>query len=77
TQPIEEPGRPGELLQIFKMIDAEKTLMYSSDYPHWDFDNPKLAFPPMPRDLKERILSGTAAELYGLTLKTDDPEARG
>jgi predicted TIM-barrel fold metal-dependent hydrolase len=69
TQPIEEPGQTEELLQIFRMIDAEKTLMFSSDYPHWDFDNPKLALPLMPREMKERILYGTAAELYGLTAK--------
>ena len=69
TQPIEEPERPGEFLQILQMIDAKKTIMYSSDYPHWDFDNPKVVLPPMPRELKARILAGTAAELYGLTLK--------
>jgi predicted TIM-barrel fold metal-dependent hydrolase len=70
TQPIEEPGRPGELLQIFQMIDADRTIMFSSDYPHWDFDNPKVVLPSMPRDLKARILAGTAAELYGLTVKS-------
>ncbi|CAG7622147.1 hypothetical protein PAESOLCIP111_02397 [Paenibacillus solanacearum] len=69
TQPIEEPGRPGELLQIFQMVHAEKTLMFSSDYPHWDFDNPKVVLPPMPREMKANILSGTAYELYGSKLK--------
>jgi predicted TIM-barrel fold metal-dependent hydrolase len=74
TQPIEESERPGELLQILHMIDAEKTVMFSSDYPHWDFDNPKLALPQMPRDMKARILSGTAAELYGLKHKVNTTE---
>jgi predicted TIM-barrel fold metal-dependent hydrolase len=76
TQPIEEPRRKGELLSIFQMIDAEKTLMFSSDYPHWDFDNPKVVLPPMPRDMKVRILSGTAAELYGLTIKPRKTEEK-
>jgi predicted TIM-barrel fold metal-dependent hydrolase len=76
TQPIEEPRRKEEQLQIFQMIDAEKTLMFSSDYPHWDFDNPKLVLPPMPREMKARILSGTAAELYGLTMKPGITEAK-
>ncbi|TBL74565.1 amidohydrolase family protein [Paenibacillus thalictri] len=66
TQPIEEPGNPEDLLHILRMIEAEKTVMFSSDYPHWDFDNPQMALPPMPRDLKRRILSETAMELYGL-----------
>jgi predicted TIM-barrel fold metal-dependent hydrolase len=77
TQPIEEPARPGEFVQILQMIDAEKTVMYSSDYPHWDFDNPKVVLPPMPRELKARILGGTAAELYGLKLQTDFSEVNG
>jgi predicted TIM-barrel fold metal-dependent hydrolase len=75
TQPIEEPRRPEELLQIFRMIDAEKTLMFSSDYPHWDFDNPKVVLPPMPREMKARIMHGTAMELYGLEPKNVKTEA--
>jgi predicted TIM-barrel fold metal-dependent hydrolase len=70
TQPIEEPERPEELVQIFRMIDAEKTVLFSSDYPHWDFDNPKVVLPSMPREMKARILGGTAAELYRLTLRS-------
>ncbi|MBP1994295.1 amidohydrolase family protein [Paenibacillus eucommiae] len=73
TQPIEEPDDPEQLLQILKMIDAEKTVMFSSDYPHWDFDNPRMALPPMPKPLKQRILAGTAMDLYDLHKR---PEAR-
>jgi predicted TIM-barrel fold metal-dependent hydrolase len=66
TQPIEEPANPQHLLQIFEMIRADKILMYSSDYPHWDFDSPVAAFPKMPAELKERIFWKNAQELYGL-----------
>lgn len=71
TQPVEEPNNPEHLLQILHMIEAEKTVMFSSDYPHWDNDNPKMAFPRMPKEMKQRILAGTAAELYGLHTKPE------
>jgi predicted TIM-barrel fold metal-dependent hydrolase len=66
TQPIEEPKNPQHIVQIFEMIEAHKTVMFSSDYPHWDTDSPKMSLPPLGRELKARVLAGTAAELYGL-----------
>ena len=66
TQPTEEPEKPEHLLQIFEMIGAPDNILFSSDYPHWDFDNPKMALPPLPREWKDRIYWKNAAELYGL-----------
>jgi predicted TIM-barrel fold metal-dependent hydrolase len=66
TQPTEEPEDPEHLLQIYGMIDAAHTLLYSSDYPHWDFDDPFEAFRFVPDHLKRRIFSETARELYRL-----------
>jgi len=66
TQPIEEPTSLDHLLEIFEMIDAAHTLLFSSDYPHWDFDDPFWAFRFVPDDLKRRIFSETARELYNL-----------
>lgn len=66
TQPIEEPENPQHILQIFEMMDAKSTVMFSSDYPHWDFDNPKMALPPLKGELKEHILWKNAAMLYKL-----------
>ena len=51
---------------MFEMMDAEHILMFSSDYPHWDFDDPQHAFPRMPANLKQRIFCENARELYKL-----------
>jgi predicted TIM-barrel fold metal-dependent hydrolase len=64
TQPIEEPDDPQHLLQVFQMIGADQRVMFSTDYPHWDFDNPMMALPPMPREMKQRIMGGNALDLY-------------
>jgi predicted TIM-barrel fold metal-dependent hydrolase len=66
TQPIEEPANSEHLNQILDMVDAGNTVMFSSDYPHWDFDNPKMALRSIRKDLRQRILADNAIELYGL-----------
>lgn len=67
TQPIEEPSNPDHLVQIYGMLRAEKTICFSTDFPHWDFDDPARAFPSrMPAELKDRILYDNAAEFYSL-----------
>ena len=71
TQPVEEPEHPDHLGQIFAMMSAERTVMFSSDYPHWDNDNPDLLFRRLDRSVRARILAGTAAELYGLDQPPD------
>jgi len=67
TQPLEEPDNPDHLLQLFEMISAHKTVCFASDFPHWDFDDPRRVFPKkMSDDLRRRLFYENAAELYGL-----------
>ncbi len=65
TQPIEEPDNHRHLLEMFAMLHAEKTVVFASDYPHWDFDNPTQAFSFFPPDLKRRIFVDNVVDLYG------------
>jgi predicted TIM-barrel fold metal-dependent hydrolase len=48
------------------MVYAEQTLMFSSDYPHWDGDSPTKGLPRLEPALRDRIMWQTAAELYNL-----------
>ncbi len=64
TQPIEEPEKPEHLLAILEMMHAERTVMFSSDYPHWDNDSPRHGLPKLPEALAGRIFHGNAEELY-------------
>jgi predicted TIM-barrel fold metal-dependent hydrolase len=65
TQPIEEPDNHAYLQEMLRMMHAEKTVVFASDYPHWDFDNPLTAFKFFPADLKRRIFVDNALEMYG------------
>ncbi|NJK91555.1 MAG: amidohydrolase [Blastochloris sp.] len=69
TQPIEEPANSKHLEAILEMIHAERTVMFSSDYPHWDNDSPRHGLPRLGEDLAQRIFYGNAAELYGFDPK--------
>ncbi|RAP75733.1 amidohydrolase family protein [Paenibacillus montanisoli] len=66
SQPLERPDNDQHLLQIFDMMDAEHILMFSSDYPHWDFDSPTRAFPKLDESLRHRIFFENAREFYKL-----------
>jgi predicted TIM-barrel fold metal-dependent hydrolase len=66
SQPLERPAKDEHLLSILDALDAEHILMFSSDYPHWDFDSPRRAFPQLPDDLWQRIFVDNAGEFYGL-----------
>ena len=67
SQPMEEPEKPEFMNYILEMIHAEKTLIFSTDYPHWDNDFPKQTFTKVSEELKQRIFYDNAAELFGLT----------
>jgi len=66
SQPIEEPEKEEYMMQILEMIHADQTLLFSTDYPHWDNDTPKSVFQGVPDHLRGRIFYDNAAELFGL-----------
>ncbi|GIX15359.1 MAG: hydrolase [Paracoccaceae bacterium] len=66
TQPIEEPPNPRDLEAVIDWIGWDR-LLYSSDYPHWDYDDPHHVFRfPLDPDRKAAVFGGNARALYGL-----------
>jgi hypothetical protein len=66
TQPIEEPADPQHLADIIGWIGWDR-VMFSSDYPHWDFDDPRQTFKfAMSEAQKAKIFRDNAKALYGL-----------
>lgn len=62
SQPLEQPEKPEHLDAMLDAMHADETLLFASDYPHWDFDAPDdISLRP---ELKERVLGMNALETY-------------
>jgi predicted TIM-barrel fold metal-dependent hydrolase len=70
TQPTVEPENPDHLLQTFDMVQAEETLLFATDYPHWDTDDPHHSMPKLPDDMARAVYAENAIELYDLPATT-------
>ena len=69
TQPIEEPESSADLLHLYEQIGGQTQIMFSSDFPHWDFDDPFKILPgKTAADMKRRILRENARRLYAKKL---------
>jgi hypothetical protein len=66
SQPLMEPETNEQLLVMLDAIHAERTLVYASDWPHWDWDDPATTFPRLPAALHQRVFAENARELFGL-----------
>lgn len=63
------PGfvQPRQLLAVFDNMGGPDRIMFSTDYPHWDFDDPRRALRvALPAEVRAQIFGGNAIALYGL-----------
>jgi predicted TIM-barrel fold metal-dependent hydrolase len=66
TQPMEETEEPEHLRDVMNWIGMDR-IMFSSDYPHWDFDDPFVSLPPFLTDQQRRMIyADNARSLYRL-----------
>ena len=65
-QPMDAPPEAEYLLQIMDHLESDDMLMFSTDYPHWHFDEPIDAIPRGLSDtLLGKILYENAKAFYG------------
>ena len=66
TQPVEEPERAGDMLSTLEWIGWDR-VMFSTDYPHWDQDDPRYAFKiNIPEANRKKLFRENALAFYGL-----------
>ena len=69
TQPLDEPSVQQQLWKILELMHADETVMFSSDYPHWDGDDPRLILGSrLPAHLRQPIANGNAIACFGKRL---------
>ncbi|CAB4860134.1 unannotated protein [freshwater metagenome] len=64
TQPLEESENPKHFAQALGLLDAPDRIMFSSDYPHWDFDSPTEVSRLVPDHLREGIMGHNAIRCF-------------
>jgi predicted TIM-barrel fold metal-dependent hydrolase len=63
TQPMEEPPNRADLKELINWVGWDR-LLFATDYPHWDFDDPNYAFKFKMTDAeKEQIFRGNAKKV--------------
>lgn len=65
TQPFVEPPNKEQLHNFLEMIRARDVLLFSSDYPHYDFDNPLQILSSLPREWRDRVAGANALDFFG------------
>jgi uncharacterized protein len=66
TQPMEEPEQADHLRDTLSWIGQDR-IMFATDYPHWDYDDPRHAFPiRLTEQEHTAIFRENALSLYGL-----------
>jgi predicted TIM-barrel fold metal-dependent hydrolase len=64
TQPLEEPPNREHLLDLIEWVGWDR-LLFASDYPHWDFDDPSQALPLVDVTRRRQVFHDNAFALYG------------
>ena len=64
TQPIEEPEPRVQMAEVLDWIGWDR-ILFATDYPHWDFDDPAVALPFRMTDEQRRgVFQDNAKRVY-------------
>jgi uncharacterized protein len=65
TQPLDEPADPRQLVETIEQLGDDGMLLFSTDYPHWQFDTDEGILPTGLRpELERAILAANARSTY-------------
>ncbi len=56
AQPIDAPADPAQLERVINQLGSDEMLLFSTDYPHWQFDGDAVLPPGFPKRLHQKIM---------------------
>jgi predicted TIM-barrel fold metal-dependent hydrolase len=66
TQPMEEPDSKQDLLDVIGWLGWDR-LMFATDYPHWDYDEPSRVLPAgVAKENSDAFFLGNARKVFGI-----------
>jgi predicted TIM-barrel fold metal-dependent hydrolase len=67
TQPLDSPADIRELQEMFRHLNMDDHVLFSTDYPHWNFDDPNRVLPASSFDseFRAKVLFDNARALLG------------
>jgi predicted TIM-barrel fold metal-dependent hydrolase len=69
-QPVDAPPDPDQLHRMIDHMGSDRLLLFSTDYPHWQFDGTDAMPAGLSPDLTRRILVDNARETYARLRET-------
>jgi len=63
-QPTDGPPDSADLERVIEHLKSDKLLLFSTDYPHWQFDGFNALPPGLPASLKRKIMVDNPRATY-------------
>ncbi len=64
-QPVDAPDNdPGMLVRTLEHVGSDRLLLFSTDYPHWQFEGDDVLPAGLPEDTIRKMLIGNPLETY-------------
>ena len=67
TQPLEEPPDDACCGPVIEACEPPDTMCFSSDYPHWDFDDPRQTLRRLPEEWRDAVAYAERRPVFRLS----------
>ena len=73
VQPVDAPDEAEAILRLIEHLDSDELFLFSTDYPHWQFDGDRVLPDGLSSALLNKITSENALATYPRLAKADRP----